>query len=509
MVTSPKGDHRYGIGGVRCLLACPCDECMAIATFSSDMTGTLAPAARPHSRRLLREARPLLFAIIGTTAVIALFLDSQQIQRSGWILYAAVLVSSNLLLGSTEDCVRAFLSPPAMLANYVAVWFLMGSVGYRNGWVPEGRQELFALYHLDHLSTATSYFLACVGCSIAAVLVFERRRIGLPVVPFAVVGPRAAIIALFGLLMLETVPISLAFFGGGGDFASVVQVLVAMVLVVFSARRLGRLRFASYAAIFGFLVFAMTQDKRIAVFFLASVGMYELRNHVRLHISWAAVLGSVVIVILSIVAVLTMSIARGYGSLGTEGDVRASLAALPTYLRSNNVVGSVFVNLEWTVSYFHSVNSVDYVLSHPDSYLYGATYAKTLLIPIPRSVVPSKPDNYIGVYTQRVNPAYRAAGGSWPPNAYAEAFGNFGFVGGLSAMFLISGLFAGWFNEAFGRIRRYPWRLESALFVAIYLFFFEYARGFGLDGLGAVICVLFLCSLPMAWVGDSYRASPA
>jgi hypothetical protein len=433
-----------------------------------------------------------LLVVLGVLPLVPLFMTRDQVFRHGWVLYLCALVAANIVFWLTPDHARTYFSPSALMVNFTLLWFLLGSMGFRFGWItfsPYARYYSFA-----HLDIATSFFLAAVFASVVAMLVGYRRSIRLPFIERGEADNRLMLVSAVGLLAFAFIPLSLAVFDGG-DFSTLLSTAAAVgVAYVVSARR-RPIRYGAYLLLLIFLAVTIPQNKRMFFFFFVVVALLELRSQRRFRFSVRAVVATLAGIAVLGAGVLTMSIQRGHGQLGTTNAVD-SFFAIPRYFTSVSVVDTLYRNFEWSYAYFHSVDAVDYVATYPSDLLLGETYAKALLVAVPRRLAPFKPDNFIGFYTERIDPELRARGGSLPPNAYSEAFGNFHYLGGVAAIFAVFSVLNRAFNGLVDslRSRRTP---GNALYLAMFLLLLEYFRGFGLDGFAAHASVVALAYLAM------------
>jgi len=85
----------------------------------------------------------------------------------------------------------------------------------------------------------------------------------------------------------------------------------------------------------------------------------------------------------------------------------------------------IVVNFDIANFYVHGLNSINAVLNDFSLVTFGSTLLKGLLIFLPRSYFPFKPDSMLTLYTTYVDPLHRDLGNSYPVNFIAELFWNF------------------------------------------------------------------------------------
>ena len=111
---------------------------------------------------------------------------------------------------------------------------------------------------------------------------------------------------------------------------------------------------------------------------------------------------------------------------------------------------------------------------------YGSTIYKVFFIIFPRSLFSFiKPDSFIHLYTHAYSPGLRAAGGSYPPNLYAEMFWNFHFSGFVIMNMVLFGFTKIYISTLKKITQGQFFKFNHLIF--IYLFLVTYYRGSGLD----------------------------
>ncbi len=247
------------------------------------------------------------------------------------------------------------------------------------------------------------------------------------------------------------------------------------------------------------LVLSSFDSKRNAIFLLLPIMLLALLGGDRVQMSARRIIGVGILAVAVFVAVIMMSILRGYGNYGVESASDA-LKLVPEYLGGDKVFGMLGNNFEFSYLFFTIHHSVGTALSGAADLEYGATYLRAFFVGIPYEVFMYRPPSIIDSYTSFAEPTFRAAGGSWPPSALGEAFWNFGIFGIVVVPIIcilidfiyknivIRYLRLGVGHAAFGR--------------SIYVFLLFFMRGSGMDLLWAYTLVaLGVTSLLVALFG--------
>lgn len=194
---------------------------------------------------------------------------------------------------------------------------------------------------------------------------------------------------------------------------------------------------------------------------------------------------------LAVIAILIMSIFRGYGEFDVEKEFNSDLFfALISYVKMSDFLDEFARNIEVIYFFTNSFNAVQLIMMEEMDIALGRTFIKALFSPLQFEIfTPFKPDSILTEYTKAADYSYRQSGGSLPINIISELFWNFGWLG----FFLVPALFL------FFRL------IELKLWVSFYLesdfiktafwgyltvLCFTLARGSGLDQFAAYSILL-------------------
>ena len=186
--------------------------------------------------------------------------------------------------------------------------------------------------------------------------------------------------------------------------------------------------------------------------------------------------------VVGILLILAMSVMRGYGSSGPDDtvDIINLVPRIISYVGMNDFLKYFLLNIEVNYTFFHSFNAMEYIMNDSGLVTYGSTIYKMFFVFFPRSLFSFiKPDSFIHLYIESYNPGLRLAGGSYPPNLYAEMFWNFHFSG-----FIILNLLFLAFSKIYALTIKHlisGQYFKYSFLLFIYLFLVTYFRGSGLD----------------------------
>lgn len=462
---------------------------------------------RTWSRRRSMRSSLFLRLAIGITLVVAMAILSAMLDRPRHLrlqplLFLVALVATLFAVYDPRDPAKAFFSPSALMALYVSAFFAVGSWAFSRGLVLTELAGYSVYYGLARTPKIAAYFLAAVAATLCArpfshvvrgspgdvgvvePAQFQRRR------------PLSFVLALAVAAFAASVELPLP--GGEGSYSSI-YFMFATIYAAYYLRRLGSpFRFPLYAVTGVVLAAVFYTDRRLVVFYGFIVAFLELLYKQNLKIRLRHILSVAVVAIAMATAIVAMSIRRGVGAFDTVS-VGDAVGHVDDYVRADWALTMLLHNFEAPPTFFHSYHAVDYMMQTRD-YQFGSTILKVFFIPVSRELFPAKPRSMVDDYTSKLYPSYRASGGSWVPNLYAEAFWNFGFLGSLVWLVLLFRSLDWGYSICVDRLRRSPdIHLFDVAFLAALSFLPFYLRGSGLD-LYTVYVLLFAA---MALVGTA------
>ena len=107
----------------------------------------------------------------------------------------------------------------------------------------------------------------------------------------------------------------------------------------------------------------------------------SIRHSLRLNFKTTLFLS--ILMTYSLILILAMSIARGYGGFGEFTSIFSTISLIPSYLNSDIFIGGLLLNIEVGYFYFHGINAIELVLNDLNLMSLGSTIIKPLFLFIP------------------------------------------------------------------------------------------------------------------------------
>ena len=215
------------------------------------------------------------------------------------------------------------------------------------------------------------------------------------------------------------------------DFPGAFSVQLALLVVHFGilSRGHARYRYLVYP-LYLLIEVALNYDNKreivIVLFLLLFLEAYYRR--VRLTMSPGNVFRYVAAAAAFMAFVLTASILRGYGGFEPSSLVQA-VRVIPDYIGAPVFQDAIVDNLELNYNYGSSVTAIDFTVHGKLPHLLGLSFWKVLFLPIPRDLVPWKPQSVLQLYTQAYDPTFWSENLSLPVVFSSEMYVNFAFFG--------------------------------------------------------------------------------
>ena len=431
-----------------------------------------------------------ILMIYVTSTVLQIWIDELHLKNMLTILCVLILFNSYVVLESKGNTL-SFLQPSVFGVNYIYLSMALGALTFATDGVFLPRMIADASRWTD--GPAPIVFLASF---VAVVIMISDYRAK----PAAWLLPGESPIKVVVLLGAT---IGTAVAGNATDFIFLPETTGAMfmlyILHVIGLRN-GKIRISFYLAAIVPLTVLFSEDKRDALFLIVPIIFLELIVRDKPSIT-AGVLARIFLIMPVFGAlVLVASVLRSpeYVDVRSVGE---TIEAVQEYASNRFFWAYASLNFELLYTYFHTFNTINYVLTDKLMPLLGSTYVKPLFILIPRNWIEWKPWGASYVYALRFDRAYRLAGGSWAVSMVGEAFLNFRIMG---AVFLPVVL--GMFDRLFRRLVLVRERPNFAVAVAALYFpvaFMNYARGSGLDVL-LIMMIVGTATAASASIGLSY-----
>lgn len=392
--------------------------------------------------------------------------------------FASVIILAYSLLGFgafyRSRSLISFLAPNSLVFFYVTSSMTLGAFALQENLVPVNFSEIFFGITTLHISISFLLsglmFLPLIQAWVTGNEARSNRRL--------ILGGKSIAIITIVFVIVGLFQFDLAAVGGQGDLNSYILNIYGVCIIIYSLRFATTVRYIIFLILLAVMSQIFYYDKLMAIFLVLPFVFNEFRAKVTITSSRHFLyLGAIFFAVLY--SILAMSVSRGYGQFDTEGGLLEAALLVPSYISTPEFLVSFFQNIEVSYFFIHFVNAVDLVANGHVDLTYGSTIWKTFLLPIPREVLPIKPESIISLYTNSIDPFYRNVGGSWPPNFAADyfwAFHAFGLVFFPVFAYLNSRLFRYLISES---AEARPFLTIVALYA--YMHVLTYARGSGLD----------------------------
>jgi hypothetical protein len=367
-------------------------------------------------------------------SLLPLFLGNILVKEYGGFVFAAFFLVCFYKTFIKRDLFFYF-TPGALVLFYTITSLTLGAFGFSNGTViPIGNLAFY-----DGWMNVDKGF-SVILISLTILFAFEQMQTsrvrayidyirGNQIIS----SPNLPIAPLVIFIPFFFVSLDLGVFGADGDLSVIPRSVFAICIIYLACK----LRFNSRMAVYLLLLLVYStfsiDSKREAIFLIFPMIYFEVTSR-RITPSFRVVFSTMGILIVLLYIILLMSIARGYGGFDTQGGLFESITFIVEYLNSELFIASFLNNIEVNYFYFHALNSIELVLRDTSVLSYGSTIIKFLFTFIPRSIMESKPDSIITLYTELHSPLFRAEGGSWPISVFSEYFWNFYY---FSPLFIV------------------------------------------------------------------------
>jgi len=373
---------------------------------------------------------------------------------------------------------KFFLSPSFIFLLYTDISFIIGAFLFSIG-LDFTNEQMVHYFNINNIKRISVIFLLANSVILLSYKPIDDYKIYLNIVKPKIKG-LVLFLGLCGFLLFSNIRINLNFLGGDGDFSLYPQILSLILIFYYLAVKKIKTRVFFYLALIAIFASTHYDSKRLAISLFFPILFLEIhfKNISIFKNFWrTGVVSSIVFVIL-LIFITSMSIRRGYGGFGVKNYFE-SFKYIPEYIGSDYFSKVLIANTEVTMTYFHSVDAINYVCNDVGQLKYGSTFMKVFFLPLPRSIVPSKPKSSVAWYTTISDPIYYRRGGSYPINIVSEFFLNFYYLFFIPLYFFFLFL-----NKSYLRlIALIVNKKLSKLLILLYAYTFLFAaiRGSGLD----------------------------
>ena len=423
-----------------------------------------------------------------------IFLFNEDIFRNYlYLSYFTVLLFAFLFLRPLQNTFY-LTSVSFLLLCYVLISFAFGSWAFSEGYVLNKR-DLQDFISLQNYKLSNFFIFLCCYIVIFLEFFFKKKYLlstkehnhSNPEINITSFLLPICIIIIFSIVNLDA-----SYVGGGGSLSYIPQALATIIIISLIQNYNLKIRLITYLLIILFFTAISFMSKREALILFLPMLFYEVRRINEIKFS-RFILLSTTFLLLVLILIIVMSILRGYGGYFdsnsgfflTLSRMVETLFYIKDYLNSPDFIGALFNNFEFSYTFFHSIQAIEYVINDPKILEYGSTFFKFIYVFIPRELF-EKPDSILHLYTVYRDPTYRSVGGSWPINIFAEFFWNFGW---FSIIFMPLSFIL--INNFYTYILRQSssHHYENSWLLLIYILFPVFFRGSGLDQFFAYIIV--------------------
>lgn len=368
----------------------------------------------------------MLVFILATISFLPLTIGNEATRQNGSFILLIYSIIGFFIFYKPKQ-IAYLVTPISLVFFYTSISLMVGAWAFENGYVIVANN--YRDYkNFQQMDKVLCLILLCLT-TFAAVELANQKNYQSIIAYAPIKSNKLYIVGALPLLLFFFIPLNLDEFGGQGDLAIMPKTIVALVVIVLSQNlNLPFNRWLIYVSlIFIFSIFSI-QDKRESIFLIFPIVYLEIIRKKRI-LTWRLGLIITLIIAFLTILILAMSVARGYGEIAGIEDLFEALPTISSYFQSDDFLTGFFANIEVSYFFFHAVNSVDFVLGHPEVVALGSTIIKPLFLFFPRSVFPWKPDSIIEKYTTSYDADLRSLGGSWPISVFSEFIWNFHLFG--------------------------------------------------------------------------------
>ncbi len=429
----------------------------------------------------------------------SVMLDNGWLVHHGYLLFAAQALTLLPYLAWRVFYVHHLFMPTVFaLAYYLANLAIGGYLVPRDyGWNKDYSEVVRAI---DHYQVIVPYLLAANVVLFLLTCHAVRQLAGRAPAPAAAAASRSSAgmqllvdAACIGAFVLSTID--------GVFFAYSFQLAILILHLTYLLRHAATRRYvvyATYLLAFVGLNFGNKREIVMVLFLMVFLEAWHRRARLRFTLRTVATAGALAAVLMG--TVLTASILRGYGGFDAVS-LGQALRVVPRYVTSDVFVDGITDNLELNYNYGSTVTSAAMVMDGRLPVQWGASLWKVLWLPVPRTLVPEKPESTMQLYTQKHAPELWADEGSLPVAFPSEMFVNFGPLGLIPFALVWAAI-----NRLYRGVdmhRTPSFGLYSRLFLVMTILMF--ARGSGLEQW----LLYYAVAAPLLWLVAAWQRRPA
>ncbi|HDY7975442.1 TPA: hypothetical protein ACGU9W_001249 [Vibrio vulnificus] len=420
-------------------------------------------------------------------SLVALLTENDWILYNSYYFYTVqfLMYLGVILLSVRYAC--QFLMPSMVMFLYLSFSFSLGAKLVPHGFGFLTVDFIDSIINMKEVKWVTFYWLntfnALFYVTMTSLIKQNSKEINING------GVKSSYLMLGALIATFMLVSSFRFFGTFG-----MQIALSIVICthIISFPRLVKLG-VYCVLIISAVIFNYENKREVLMIFMTVFFIFSYTYKVEFKLNMKNFIAYSMILFLFVSSILVSSILRGYGGFGVTKFTEA-VSYIPAYIQSDTFSDTIIDNFEISHTYPAAVLPVEYIMTGQLDLLVGSSIIKPLFLPLPRDIVPFKPDSVISIFTTFQAPSVHSIGGSFPVAFPSELFVNFHFLGLIFLVF-----FSFVFNKIYMSLFKNDvsgMKFKSALSFTVLLFIL--IRGGGAD----LLFVSFLSSLIVIFISS-------
>ena len=386
-----------------------------------------------------------------------------------------------------------FFSPSFITLSYICLTFGFAAIYLNNG---HGNLYKFNLiyFNSNSFTIANFYFLLC-NFIVFIVYILKlnnySKYVFVDKLKNSVISKKTLYLAIVIFFIFTEVELDASLFGGNGSLSFVPKFVSVIVITFYFSKTKNKYRYLIYLFFLAMFLISSFDSKREIIFLLITIIFIEFSfNKRKVTFSLINTFWSFLILFFFLGIILISSVMRGYGSYEVDS-IQSAIEKVPQYIGSDIFLDSFGENLELNYSYGNALNAADIFLEGKQELLYGETFLKAFLVPIPKSIVDFRASSMMSLYSPMIN---YGSGEIQPVVLYSELLWNFGilfFLPLIIIFYCAENIFT-LIIKHFSSNHKFNFKILICIFICGV--FLQFIRGSGLD----LLTVYIIFALPFA-----------
>lgn len=370
--------------------------------------------------------------------------DDRSYKAYIYINYSLQLLLFVLMVLCEKNQFKAILTPSYLSSLYLVSCFILGDLLMQAGLYIDPSHYSYYL-GWTHSQVATSYYNACFFIAYIVQGIAKPIRLSTPF-PASPIIPSLHRGLLFFIIMMLSLIWGMFFNTEGATIEFPIIFATLSVICIFYLVKDKPILFRLCIYITIVLLFALFRfsNKREAIFLIVPILLLESRQ---IKDRAVITIKNIIVGALSLTIVMVLIVIMSIQRIDHK-DQKQDVIDLVTiayifsdYFSTDKILPLLANNFEIDYVYINSHQSLEFIEEDQSNMTWGMTYLKPLFAPIPRFLMPDKPESAMTLYTKKYDPERQAEGFCLPLSLQAEGYWNFGYIGGLFCVFLIFYLF--------------------------------------------------------------------